>query len=179
MPSIGTNGIEAKSHREAGQLRKYVETDYRAVWLWFYYGICWQQQKDRLPQALFYYSSLFFFYFPACPFLPLIPFSLFFLPPFPLSCQAWRPKTLLQHLRLRSSSGQMWRLALAQVSVQHPHTPQTRFARFRCSAGGRLSPLAPLSPLSTDGLSSLPLPSHLQFSWDNCATITCIPCRAH
>lgn len=62
----------------------------------------------------------------------------------PLSHQAWRPKTLLQHLKLRSKSGQMWRLTLAQVSVQHPHTPQSRFAHFRCSAGaegdGALTP---------------------------------------
>ena len=104
----------------------------------------------------------------------------------PLSCQACGPKTLLRHLRLRSSSGQIWRLALAQVSVRHPHTPQPHFARFRCSAGRGewISPLAPLSLLSTVGLSSLPsFRAHLRLSWDNRATITCtsfwIPCGAH
>lgn len=116
----------------------------------FYRGIHWQPHQDHMT----YFTTLFF-YFAACPFSPPIPLLFFLLPPFPLSCQTWRPKTLLQHLRLRSSSGQMWRLALAQVSVQHPHTPRARFARFRCSAGGRLSPLAPLSLLSADGLSSL------------------------
>lgn len=106
-------------------------------WLWFNCRIVDNNKKTFYHQhysAIPPYLPSIFLHVPFIPFFLHFPF-LFCLLLFPLSCQAWRPKTLLQHLKLRSKSGQMWRLALAQVSVQHPHTPQSRFAHFRCSAG--------------------------------------------
>lgn len=88
-----------------------------------------------------------------------------------LSSWACGPKTLLQHLRIRSSSGQIWRLTLVHVSVWHPHTPPFCLAHFRCFKGGGISPLAPLSLKKKNWLKFRPFSN--QLPWVNCATTIC------
>lgn len=61
------------------------------------------------------------------------------LPPSPFILLACGPKTLLRHLRLKRSSGQIFQLTLAKASVLHPHTPQFCLARFRYSVWGDLT----------------------------------------